>query len=62
MAHNDKSTPPPVDPRPGKQPGYAESEPRDKEDARDPRPQRPPNPDAGGMERNPEGNPGAADD
>lgn len=62
MSTPDKDSPPASDPQPGQNPGYAETEPRDKEDAQDPRPRRPPNPDAGGLDREPEEKPGAADD
>lgn len=40
--------------------GYAEPEPRDKHDARQPDPRRAPNPDEGGLGRDPETHPGAA--
>ncbi|MGY3265138.1 MULTISPECIES: hypothetical protein [unclassified Lysobacter] len=39
------------DPRPGANPGYAENQPRDKADARDPRTGKVPNPEAGGLNR-----------
>ncbi len=49
-----KTTPPAPDPRRGRNPGYAEPQPRDKDDA-----QRPPapekrNPDEGGLDRDPD--------
>lgn len=52
-----KPTPPSSDPKPGSQPGYAEPKPRDRHDARQPHPRKPPNPDEGGMERDPGTNP-----
>ncbi|MGH8074634.1 MAG: hypothetical protein ACREO4_11270 [Lysobacter sp.] len=58
----DKSAPPAPDSKAGENPGYAEPEPRDKDDARQPHPRKKPNPDEGGMEREPERDPGAADD
>ncbi|HUH90691.1 MAG TPA: hypothetical protein VLZ76_08565 [Lysobacter sp.] len=54
-----KPAPPAPDPTPKSQPGYAEPTPRDKHDARQPHPRKPPNPDEGGMERDPETNPDA---
>ncbi|MDQ3268863.1 MAG: hypothetical protein M3Q11_01490 [Pseudomonadota bacterium] len=50
----DKTAPPAPDPHSGKNPGYAESQPRDKRDVKidNPRPQ--PNPDDGGVNRDPE--------
>lgn len=47
----DKRAPPAPDTRPGKNPGYPETEPRDKEDARQSHPRRRPSPDAGGIRR-----------
>lgn len=38
-------------PEAGANPGYAEDEPRDKADARDPRTGKVPNPEAGGLDR-----------
>ena len=58
----DKTTPPGPDPKPGRNPGYAEPNPRDREDAAKPDPKKPPNPDAGGMERDPNASPDPADD
>jgi len=48
-----KTTPPAPDPRPGREPGYPEAEPRDREDARQPHPKKPPDPDDGGLDRDP---------
>ena len=48
-----KTTPPAPDPRPGRVPGYPEAEPRDHDDAKQPHPKKPPNPDAGGLDRDP---------
>lgn len=47
----DKRAPPAPDPKAGHNPGYAEAEPRDKDDARQPNPRRRPNPDDGGTTR-----------
>lgn len=57
----DKTVPPGPDPKPGRNPGYAEPNPRDRDDAKQPDPRKPPNPDAGGMERDPETSPDPAD-
>ncbi|AXK71557.1 hypothetical protein DWG18_04130 [Lysobacter sp. TY2-98] len=46
-----RDTPASADPRPGANPGYAENQPRDKADARDPRTGKLPNPEAGGLDR-----------
>lgn len=43
-------------------PGYAEPQPRNPDDARQPHPKRPPNPDEGGLEREPDSTPDQADD
>lgn len=43
-------------------PGYAEPQPRNPDDARQPHPKRPPNPDEGGLEREPDSTPDPADD
>ena len=40
-----------ANPRPGANPGYAENQPRDKADARDPRTGKAPNPEAGALDR-----------
>ena len=53
MTSNEKKTPAGSDPRVGENPGYAEAEPRDREDARDPRPEHLRNPDDGGLDREP---------
>jgi len=45
------TTPPAPDARPGKNPGYAETNPRDRGDARQGTSGKVPNPDSGGMER-----------
>lgn len=55
-----KSSPPGPDPKPGRNPGYAEPQPRDREDARDPHPRKPRNPDEGGLSREPSETPGPA--
>lgn len=56
--------PPPdaPDADPGRQPGYAEPQPRDGSDARQPDPRKPPDPDAGGLGRKPVETPDADDD
>lgn len=46
-----KTSPPAADPRPGREPGYPEAEPRDGDEARQPYPKKPPNPDDGGLDR-----------
>lgn len=46
-----RDTPAAADPRAGHGPGYAENHPRDKADARDPRTGKPPDPEAGGLQR-----------
>jgi hypothetical protein len=51
MASREKGTPPAADPRPGRNPGYAEDEPRDRKDVRDPHAKEPPSPDDGGVDR-----------
>lgn len=56
------TAPPAPDPKPGPNPGYAEPQPRDGADARQPDPRKPPNPDAGGLGRKPVATPDAADD
>ncbi|MDQ3228189.1 MAG: hypothetical protein M3Q13_00420 [Pseudomonadota bacterium] len=59
MTAPDKTTPAAPNPKPGHNPGYAEPQPRDKQDARDPDPRHKRNPDEGGMAREPEKTPGA---
>jgi len=54
MTARDKTAPPAPDPRPGHNPGYAEPQPRDGEDARKPGKRRR-DPDEGGLGRDPEG-------
>ena len=54
MAGRDKTAPPAPDTKPGRNPGYAEPQPRDREDARTPARKRR-NPDEGGLDRDPEG-------
>lgn len=48
-----KTTPPAADPRPGRNRGYPEPQPRDKEEAAQPSPGKPRDPDEGGIEREP---------
>ncbi|MDQ3206760.1 MAG: hypothetical protein M3Q40_09735 [Pseudomonadota bacterium] len=50
-AQPEKTAPPAADPSPGENAGYAEDEPRDREDAQIEGPGRRPNPDAGGLDR-----------
>jgi len=57
MSKSGKSTPPAADPKPGRNPGYAETEPRDHEDADSPKPRGKPHPDEGGLDRDPEARP-----
>lgn len=60
MGKSGKTTPPAADPRSGHNPGYAEPQPRDGNDARQPDPRKPPDPDAGGLGRKPVETPDAA--
>ncbi|MHB8913251.1 MAG: hypothetical protein ACYC42_11505 [Lysobacter sp.] len=56
------TTPPTADPKPGRRnPGYAEPQPRDGNDVRQPGPRKSPDPDAGGLDRKPVETPDAAD-
>jgi hypothetical protein len=57
MARSGKTAPPAPDPRPGHNPGYSEPRPRDREDAHYPPRREKPNPDEGGMDREPETGP-----
>ena len=50
------------DAKPGRRSGYAEPQPRDGGDARQPGPPKPPNPDVGGLGRKSVETPDAADD
>ena len=61
MGKSGKTTPPAADPRSGRNPGYAEPQPRDGNEARQPDPRKPPDPDAGGLGRKPVETPDAAD-
>ena len=54
MTRSGKTTPPASDPRPGHNPGYPEPKPRDREDAQQPHAERKPDPDEGGLGREPE--------
>lgn len=47
---------------PGKPPGYAERQPRDREEAQRGQPEQARDPDAGGLDREPEGSPDPAGD
>ncbi len=49
------------DAKPGRKSGYAEPQPRDGKDARQPDPRKPPHPDAGGLDRKPVESPDSAD-
>lgn len=55
------TTPPGADPKAGHNPGYAEPQPRDGTEARQPGPRKPPNPESGGLDRKPVATPDAAD-
>jgi hypothetical protein len=57
MSKSGKSAPPAADPKPGRNPGYAETEPRDREDAHSPKRRDKPHPDDGGLDRKPETGP-----
>jgi hypothetical protein len=57
----DKTAPPAPDPKPGRNPGYSEPQPRDGEDARQPHPRKPRNPDDGGLRRDPDEDPSPDD-
>lgn len=49
-----RQAPPDADPRPGRNPGYAEDKPRDRRDARQPVEPGKPSPDEPGMQRDPD--------
>ena len=49
-----RKTPPDADPRPGRNPGYAEDKPRDRRDAQQPVEPPKPSPDEPGMRRDPD--------
>lgn len=49
-----KTAPPAADPKAGRNPGYPESQPRDKDEAAQPALREPRNPDEDGMERGPD--------
>lgn len=55
------STPPAADPKAGRNPGYAEAQPRDGAEARQPDPRKSPDPESGGLDRDPVASPDAAD-
>ena len=57
MPQSGKSAPPAADPKPGRNPGYAETEPRDHGDAHYPKRRDKPNPDEGGLDRDAETGP-----
>jgi hypothetical protein len=55
MADRDKAAPPGrPDPKAGRNPGYAEPQPRDRKDARQPAPKKRKAPDDGGLGRKPD--------
>jgi len=58
MKPRDKDTPPSADPRRGRNPGYAETRPRDRGDAHQPAEPSRPSPDEPGLERDPDPPPG----
>ena len=67
MAKRDKpappaTAPPAADPRAGRNPGYAETRPRDGADVRHPAPRPQPTPDEPGMTREPDPGPDPAND
>lgn len=62
MASPDKTAPPSPDPKSGRNPGYPEPQPRDPDDAQQPHPRKPANPDEGGLERKPDAGQDPADD
>lgn len=61
MGNREKTTPPAADPKSGRNPGYAETTPRDRRDVSRPAPTPKPNPDEPGMTRDPAANPDPAD-
>ena len=62
MADKQKTTPPAADPRAGRNPGYAENQPRDREDAHAKAPKPAPNPDEPGIDRDTDDTPDPARD
>ena len=62
MADKKRDTPPAADPRAGKNPGYAETNPRDKSDAHAKAPPSRPSPDEPGIDRDTDAQPDPADD
>jgi hypothetical protein len=52
----------PVDPDADENPGYAERQPRDREDAQRDEPEHKPDPDEGGLDREPDSSPDPAKD
>lgn len=61
MGKRDEGTQPAADPRRGQNPGYAEDQPADRRDARQPTARPPhPNPDEPGMRRDPDAPPDPA--
>ena len=61
MAKTDNPAPPAADPRRGRNPGYAENQPRDRGDAQQPAAPSQPNPDEPGIRRDPDPPPDPAD-
>lgn len=61
MQGSGKTAPPAADPKPGRNPGYAESHPRDHEDVRHPAPKPMPNPDDAGIAYDADAPPDPAD-
>lgn len=57
-----RKAPPDADPRPGRNPGYAEDRPRDRRDAHQPVEPAKPSPDEPGMRRDPDSGADPADD
>ena len=62
MGKRDRTTPPAADPHSGRNPGYAETTPRDRKDVTRPAPEPAPSPDEPGMTRDPDAGADPADD
>lgn len=60
MPKRDKTTPPIADPKRGRNPGYAEKQPRDREDAQQPASPSRPSPDEPGIGHDPDAQPDPA--
>ena len=62
MTKRDRTTPPAADPHSGRNPGYAETRPRDRRDVTQPAPKPAPSPDEPGMTRDPDPTPAPGSD